>query len=325
MAQEACAIYIKLVIVWIDMNTNALFALLLLLSAVPVFAEETSMKTFCTNLLSLDKPLDNETNVTYVEENQTFNFTYSKQHDEALVQLGQANVSIARMKDAGFPYIRSQDIYLTAMQWFEGQSALELADGTPDYRFVIEKVAEIKTIERESFSVNDDLRALAMRIQNATIEVNRSEVLNMQAQARQEFLDSRFEEARRIVNNAYDKISELEAETTRSKTLAESARRNIETFLQENWQKIVAVFAVIIVIFLVFQKQIRRFLIEVKIHTLTMEKAVLDSMLKNLQKDYFESGKVNELSYHIKTKKFGDIVRNINRQIPLLKEELKKI
>ena len=31
------------------------------------------------------------------------------------------------------------------------------------------------------------------------------------------------------------------------------------------------------------------------------------------------------MTYHVKTKKFGDLIRNINRQLPLMKEELKRI
>ncbi len=55
------------------------------------------------------------------------------------------------------------------------------------------------------------------------------------------------------------------------------------------------------------------------------ERMVLETMLQGLQKDYFQHGKINDLSYHIKTKKYSDLIRAINRQLPLLREELKKL
>ena len=55
------------------------------------------------------------------------------------------------------------------------------------------------------------------------------------------------------------------------------------------------------------------------------ERAVIEKLIRGMQREYFEKGGMNELSYHIKTKKFGDLIRNINRQLPLLKEELKRI
>ena len=88
---------------------------------------------------------------------------------------------------------------------------------------------------------------------------------------------------------------------------------------------ITVLLAALAIFFFLFQKQIRRFLINARIKALSAERGVLESMIKSLQKEYFESGKVNELSYHIKTKKFGDLIRNINRQLPMLKEELRKL
>ena len=45
-------------------------------------------------------------------------------------------------------------------------------------------------------------------------------------------------------------------------------------------------------------------------------------MVKKIQKDYFEVGNVAENDYTIKTKRYAEIVRDIDRQIPLLYEQL---
>ena len=43
------------------------------------------------------------------------------------------------------------------------------------------------------------------------------------------------------------------------------------------------------------------------------------------QRDYFQYGKIPEGEYNIKTKRFAELVRDIDRQVPLLKEEIIKL
>jgi len=68
--------------------------------------------------------------------------------------------------------------------------------------------------------------------------------------------------------------------------------------------------AALLIIFFLFQKQIRKFLLNARLKSLMRERGVIESMLKSLQKDYFEKKSVTELTYRVKTKKYGDIIRN---------------
>jgi hypothetical protein len=303
----------------------SLFALLLL-AATATHAADTGAETlraYCAVLLNTLP--DNSTNTTQIVILDITNFTYGKQYQSALEDLKTANASVEKLKQASLPYLQPYDTYLVAKQWLDGQASLERGGGTGDYKFVVAKALEIKALERDTLAASDELSALQSRISNVEPDVGISAVLELQKEAKQEFLDGRFTESKSLIDQAYDKIATAETETARSKTLLESTRRNITVFLQENWQKILVGFFSIAAILFIFQRQIRHFMINARMKSLVAEKSVLERMLQNLQKDYFEHGKVNELSYHIKTKKFGDLIRNINRQIPLLKEELRKI
>lgn len=298
-------------------------AVLLLASALCASDSGETLRAYCQVLLNA--PSENATGQPGIVVVNITNFTYSQQYYASLEDLKSANASVQKLRASGLPYLQSYDNYLVAQQWFEGQSALELGGGKGDYKFVTGKVLDIKALERDTFAASDELSALAGRLSNVEPDVNVSDALLLQSEAKQEFQDGRFQESKRLIDQAYDKIALAENEAARSKTLLESTRRNITVFLQENWQKIlIALFAIAAVLF-IFQRQIRHFMINTRIKGLIAEKAVLERMLQNLQKEYFEHGKVNELSYHIKTKKFGDLIRNINRQLPLLREELKRI
>ncbi len=304
----------------------AFFALLFISLCSSTDVTSPNMRAFCMELLNItiEDNASIEENITK-QTNETQEFSYSNRHDEALLELEAANASVQRMIDSQFPYYRARDIYLIAEQWFEGQKAIEQSGELGNYKFVSEKTSEVIEIEKAAFSVNDDINALSERLKLTEEDVNITEAASLQKQAQKEFIDNRFEEAQRLVDLAYDKITEAEAEATRSRALLESTRRTLEGFLQENWQNILVIVSSAAILAFIFQKQIRKFIVHAKIHALTAEKAVLETMTKNLQKQYFESGKMNEMTYHIKTKKFGELIRNINRQLPLLKEELKKI
>lgn len=307
------------------MRSFAFFSLALILSALCAADSGTeNLLTMCNALFNR-----NAMNASGAENlsgyNISANMSYSLQFLSAKGQLGEANLSVARLKAEGYPYLRANDLYMVAHQWLLGQSALEEAGEMGDYRFIAEKASEIRQIERDTFKVGDDLRALSDRLEKALPDADLTEARAHYAEARKEFMANRFEEAQLQADQSYESAAKAEADATRSKTLLESARKNIEVFLQENWQKIAVAAAAIAAFLFIFQKHIRRFIVNSRINSLVAERGVLESMMKKLQKDYYEDGRVNEMSFHIKTKKFAEMVRNINRQIPTLREELKRI
>ncbi len=309
---------------------TARIAISILLASSLLAATDTTsevMRAYCISFLNLGAGQANNSSAPIPIANLT-NFTYSKQYYAALADIAEANNSIRKMKAAGIPSLRASDSLLQAEAWFDGQAALEIQSGgtsAGDYKFVTNAVLDIKDLERKSFSTNDELAALQKRIEQADLDANLSSALQLQADAKKEFDDNRFEEAETLINNAYDKIAQSEADATRSRTLLEAASRNIAAFLHENWPILLGGIIAVAAALFVFQKQIRRIMVNARVNALVAEKGVLEHMIQNLQKEYFEHGKVNELSYHIKTKKFGDLIRNINRQLPLLREELKRI
>lgn len=309
---------------------HALVALTLILLAAQISGAGDlggdSLRSFCMLLLNVSANTpQNATAVAPVDAAPASIQTRSTQYYGALAALASANQSIAKMLDAGLPTLRANDAYMAAEQWLEGQSALEEIGSKADYNFVLENVNQISQIESTAFAVQDDFNILSSRLGNATAGANLTYAIDLRDSALSEFRDERFDEAKNLIEQSYAEISSAETAAVHSQTLVESTRKNIESFLRENWQAMLGAFAVMCVLFFIFQKRIRRFMAISRMNSLMHEKEVLQSMLRELQRDYFEKGGVNEMTYHVKTKKFGDLIRNINRQIPLLKEELKRI
>ena len=59
-------------------------------------------------------------------------------------------------------------------------------------------------------------------------------------------------------------------------------------------------------------------------HLMTQKKA-LNTLIQNMQKSYFKTKKLSETEYTIKLKKFKELIRDIDRQIIVLKEEMFKV
>jgi len=66
-------------------------------------------------------------------------------------------------------------------------------------------------------------------------------------------------------------------------------------------------------------------IIENKINNLELRRKTLQGLMKKTQLDYFQNGIISEGNFNLRTKKFAEFIRDIDREIPLLKEDLVKI
>ena len=56
-----------------------------------------------------------------------------------------------------------------------------------------------------------------------------------------------------------------------------------------------------------------------------MQKKAINGLIKEMQGTYFKSKKMSEREYKIKLKNYEEFIRDIERQIMVLKEEMFKI
>jgi len=61
-----------------------------------------------------------------------------------------------------------------------------------------------------------------------------------------------------------------------------------------------------------------------QLKNLKIRKESLRDLIGNTQKDYFQFGKMSEREYEIRTRNFAEMIRDIDRQIPLVEEKLVK-
>lgn len=250
-------------------------------------------------------------------------FAISEDAKKAGSDLNGIEKDMGALLDSGLPIIRYNDTLAFATQIYEAQIALENASGKADYSLVQEKIKELRALKQNALRASDELKVLEMTI-NQTKGIDLAPVIEIYGEARNEFNSERYEESIKLIDTAYKKISELEAVETKIKAIYDAGSRNIMGFLNERWKDIALAALAVAIIYLLTHTTVSAWFIKRKIRSLEMRRNSIKGLLSKAQKAYFEERSLGETSYYVRTKKYGELIRDINRQIPLLKEELAK-
>lgn len=242
-------------------------------------------------------------------------------YNSTLNALNQSIKSMQEMIEAGFSIQRINDTLSQAEQLFQAQSALLKAGGTPDFSLILERTNEIAKIKKQAEESSDELKALERRLRDVRGESGTFAILE---KAKKEFADERYDKVTPLIEDTYSKISEEQALQTRFRAIYEAGTKTIRDFFKRNWKIITSMTSLIFIIYSILHKRISIFLINRKINNLNFEKEVLQKLIKRAQYEYFHLFKIPEELYHIRIEKYGELIRDIDRQVPLLFEEREK-
>ena len=243
-------------------------------------------------------------------------------YNETVKALNQSRIDLQETIDTGYSVLRINDTLSQAQQLFEAQYALEKAGGTPDYSLILERTKEITELREQTEEMSDELKALETRLKETGYESEAFAIFN---KAKEEFADERYDKVAELVEEAYVKISEEQALQTRFRAIYEASTKTVVDFFKDRWKEITFTIVIISIVYSFSHKRIAIYLINRKIKDLNFEKEVLKNLIKQTQYEYFHLFKIPEELYHIRIEKFGELIRDIERQIPLLIEERERI
>lgn len=235
--------------------------------------------------------------------------------------------TMSQLEKDGFNILRVNDTLKIAEDIFNTQIIKEKKNTTSDYTQVITSCDSIEKIRLLAYEAKDELFVLNkdyndFKIKSQGYEINTTEVDVLMKALNQSFNDERYEnliEQIPIVNN---KMIEVQSSATALNSFYKAASRGVKQIIQDNLTLIIVFFVILIGLLVIYRLYLKRRIIENKIARLEVEKKALQEMIKRIQKQYFEEGKMAEGEYNIRTKKFAELIRDIERQIPLLKEEI---
>ena len=245
---------------------------------------------------------------------------------EASNALEDAENVIQEMNNSDIPTQRVSDLYEQANESYVTQLERNRSGRETDYSIALDTVEQIKDIRTEAFRTKDQLDILRSRINelNEDEDLNLSGAKNELEEAEIEYGDERFERAQEHIDLAYQEISEAQSAVTQAQAFASATRDKFQTFLVNNWKRLLAAIVIVSVLSYLLYKEYRIYSLKKRKQNLKQKREVIQDLTSEAQEEYFQENDMAESAYNTRTDKYGEMIRDINRQIPLIDEDLQK-
>ncbi|MFB6215978.1 MAG: hypothetical protein ABEJ72_03285, partial [Candidatus Aenigmatarchaeota archaeon] len=132
------------------------------------------------------------------------------------------------------------------------------------------------------------------------------------------------ERSQQRIDQAYQEISEAQSTVTQAQAFASATRDKFQTFLANNWKRLLAAIVALSVFSYLLYKEYRIYTLKKKKQNLKQKREVIQDLTSEAQEEYFQENDMAESAYNTRTDKYGEMIRDINRQIPLIDEDLEK-
>ena len=249
----------------------------------------------------------------------------SNESIQAKKAIDKASSDIREMQLRDIPIARANESLQEALQLYAAQLALEDTGSSGNYKVVLNDAQKVSNIKEAAIKASDELRIFNVAYIEASKETNLSEMHQQYDEIQKSFNEERFEDTSDLINKGYKSISDIQASQTSLKLFYDTTSNTLKKFFTDNWIKILIIALAAIIALVIFWTTIKKLGVNSKIRHLMLEKDTLNSLIKKMQGDYFKSRTISETEYRVKTERFKEMIRDIDRQIPLLKEELVKL
>lgn len=254
-------------------------------------------------------------------ENETLDFRWS---EEALLvnqSLAEARQNLQEIQEAGLPIIRYNDTLDQAEIIYQVKLNGELNGIRQDYSTVSGLMDDLRELKNNIFKSADELSALKLQLEGLSgVDLAPIEELYQQAEA--EFKTERYEACLDFIDQTTKKISEQKAVTAKLKVFYEATSRTLGGFFKKWWLELLITITIIAVVILLTYNQMIMLWIKERIVSLERRKKSVRNLIAKTQEEYFEKGTMSDDNYRIKVNKYGQYIRDINRQLSILREDL---
>jgi|SRR3989344_3114599 len=259
---------------------------------------------------------------SFIDSAETINITQTT----AVMCINDSKQIMQQMVDDRFNVISINDSIKQAESLFASQVILQEKKRPYNFGLVTSYCDNVQKIRENAIIARDDFDSL-LKVYNDsfTSSMNASSVDILIYQIREDIAAERYSEVSALVDKAYSEISRVKSSYTALNLIYRNTTRSLKLFLEKNWKIILSILVILLVLFLIYHIKIAKWIIERKIEKLKIRKNTIKGLIMNVQKDYFQYGKIAEGEYNIKTKKFAELIRDIDRQVPLMQEELAKL
>ena len=239
--------------------------------------------------------------------------------------LVESDLVISQVLDYNLSTNRFNDTLVKAKDLYNAQVIIESKKGKPNYELVVTYCTQIKDLKQLAIESWDSYNVFLV-FYNETIDqsMDKSTVESIISQINTEFAGERYESISRLIDQGYNEISKIKSEQTALVLAYQATTRGIGGFFKDNWIMLLSVFILLLAVYLLYRTRISLWILKRNLASLMLRRDTLKNLMSETQKNYFQYGTLPESTYRMRIKNFGELVRDIDRQIPLLQKDIAK-
>jgi len=251
--------------------------------------------------------------------------SFSNESIEAFNNLTEADKCFKVMKENELPTARANETLNEAKQLYDAQISLEKTGRKGKYELVLEYSQKVCNLEKLAIQAKDEIKIFNDTYYQSRSRFNLSSMELDYKKVIDSYDEERFEETSVLIDLGYKKLSEIESSQTTFNLFYQTTTKSIKSFFVNNWKIILSVVVIGLIVLYFSWKTIRKFMFKMKIRQLELRRDTLKSLIKKAQYAYFEKKTMSETEFSVKLQTFKNMIRDIDRQIPELKEQIVKI
>ncbi|MBS3124856.1 hypothetical protein J4211_01215 [Candidatus Woesearchaeota archaeon] len=215
---------------------------------------------------------------------------------------------------------QTEEGILRAQEYFAELESARLQGLQPGQNFsMVIHYAQLIAYKREqAFEARDELKRVEEIIAGAE-NINLSRVNELLQEAQDSFASEKYELIPGLVNQTEVALEDAKVAAARNRALARLARRNLLSFVEDNWLSVLVVLLIFSVLGLWGFVEGRVFYAAKKVRVLESELAAAHEGLLQAQKEYY-SGESGRSTYGARTEKVHEKQRAISSQLHAWRE-----
>ncbi len=260
---------------------------------------------------------------------------------KASVCINESKDIMQLMLDDGFHVLSINDSLRQAESIFVSQTVLKEKKKPYDFSLVVSYCEGIAQIREDALVARDDYNSLTKFYNDSVVAGMDTSSIDSIISDLQENIDvERYTENKPLIDKAYTEITKVKSSYTAINLFYQSTAKGIKSFFiakntlvsipalnfePKNWQVLLGVVVLLAIALFIYRIRIMKSMLITKLERLQNRKKTIKELIMQTQKDYFQYGKIPEGEYNIKTKRFAELIRDIDRQIPLLQEDIARL
>jgi len=239
--------------------------------------------------------------------------------------LSETHSIIEGLNKSNISSIRFEDMYSTANGTYEAQVIILGKNKKADFKTVITYCEQIIALKETAIEAIDSLNVF-LAFYNETIDrsMDTSSIDKIIDQINGEIAGERYENVLPLIDEGYNQISVVKSEQTALVLVYNATAKKIKDVIIDNWLEILIGVCILLVLYLFYRTKISLWIAQRKLKLLTIRRESLRKLLGETQKSYFQDGKISENDYRVRVKNFSDLVRDIDRQTPMVQADIAK-